>query len=404
MELSDKKGFTIIEILTVLFLILILSNILFFLFNYLDIIKRARDSRRLNDLKVLDSAIKNLLLQNPSWFSGQDYVIYISLPDNNSNCSSYSNLPPIFSPFSYRCSNSSNYLKTDGSGWLPINFSSSLIGVSKLPVDPLNNSEYFYAFLKIKNKYKLTAKMESEAFGYEMINDGGIEPLLYEIGNDLKIPSPQSGLIIYLPFEEGEGTITKDLSGYNNNGTLYNFDFTTSSGWVKGKIGWGLAFDGINDYVYVPNSYSLQQIGNLTIFFYAYPTNISKGRQNPLGKAYGGEFDLTMETNGSLSYYHGTSGSNSSPYMSCNSTGFFQNSSWVNVIIKRNITKQEIQFYKNGIPNNSSCTSWLNPSQSNNRLGIGYEYAGYFQGILDEVRIYSKSLSKEDIKILTRAY
>ena len=401
MEPLNRKGFTILEILIVIFLIGVFSTILFFAFNSLDIIKRTRDSKRINDLQVLNSAIKVLINQNPDVFLGNENIIYLSLPDTNSNCSSYlSKLPPLYFPFSYRCVNSNDFRKINGQGWLPLDFSNLLLGISSLPIDPLNSSDYFYAYIKKGNKYKLTAKMESENFALMMINDGGIEPLLYEIGSDLRIPNPHSGLVLYLPFEEGTGTTTSDLSGYNNNGFLRNFDFNSSSGWVKGKAGWGLQFDGINDWIEVNNSLSLQIAGDLSIIFWAYPTDIAKGRQNPLGKAYGGEFDLTMETSSSLSYYHGSAGENNGSYMSCTAANIFSNNNWVMVGITRNNYSRKISYYKNKILTPSNCNSWQNPSQSNRRLGIGYEYAGYFKGVLDEIRIYNRTLSSSEIVFL----
>ncbi|MCX6761061.1 MAG: hypothetical protein NTZ84_03110, partial [Candidatus Nealsonbacteria bacterium] len=78
-----------------------------------------------------------------------------------------------------------------------------------------------------------------------------------------------------------------------------------------------LSFDGINDYISVPNSSSLQLIYDLNISFWAFPTNVAKSRQTLVAKAYGGEFDLTMEPDGSLSYYQGSGGGNNAPYMTC---------------------------------------------------------------------------------------
>jgi hypothetical protein len=49
-------------------------------------------------------------------------------------------------------------------------------------------------------------------------------------------------------FEEGTGLTTADISGNGFRGTLIN-----SPGWTTGKIGGGLNFDGINDYVQIPN-------------------------------------------------------------------------------------------------------------------------------------------------------
>ncbi|MER3407150.1 MAG: hypothetical protein C4278_01870, partial [Patescibacteria group bacterium] len=278
MVFLNKKSFTVIEILITLFLISFLFGILFFVFNAPENIKRAQDGKRINDLRTIFIAINNLLVNNPNAYLGDDNVIYISLPDNNPNCSNwFSKLPPVSPPFSYKCVSQENLTKINGQGWLPIDFTQVQVGVTlnTLPIDPLNNQNNFYAYLKRGDRFKLTAKLNSQSFSYLMWQDGGIEPILYEVGNDLNIPNPQSGLVLYLPFDDGPGaTTTKDFSGYGNNGRLYNFNtfgFSTTSGWTNGKIGWALAFDGVNDYVALPSGFANFSSG-FSVAVWGYPT------------------------------------------------------------------------------------------------------------------------------------
>ena len=176
--------------------------------------------------------------------------------------------------------------------------------------------------------------------------------------------------------------------------------YSVASPYTDFGLGKALNFDGSNDYARVPNSSYLQITGDLTISFWAYPTNVSKGRQNPLGKAYGGEFNLTMETSGRLSYYHGSAGENDSPFMSCSAWGIFSSNRLVHVTIVRDISTQTVTIYKNGIAQTTNCSGWIDPSPSNGDLRIGYEYAGFWQGWLDEIRIYNRALTPGEVSSL----
>lgn len=59
------------------------------------------------------------------------------------------------------------------------------------------------------------------------------------------------GLVAEWHFDEGSGTIAKDESGSGNDGAIYG------AKWVEGKFGKALEFDGVDDYVKVPDDDSL---------------------------------------------------------------------------------------------------------------------------------------------------
>ena len=68
------------------------------------------------------------------------------------------------------------------------------------------------------------------------------------------------GLVLDLPIDEGKGTILYDRSDFGNDGTIHG------ATWKRTSTGlWVLYFDGVDDYVEIPNSPSLQIAGAITI-------------------------------------------------------------------------------------------------------------------------------------------
>jgi hypothetical protein len=75
-----------------------------------------------------------------------------------------------------------------------------------------------------------------------------------------------NGLVGYWKLDEENGTIAGDSSGNSNNGTLQN-----GPGWVDGKYGKALSFDGTDDYVTIQDSASLR-VQSFSIAAWVYMT------------------------------------------------------------------------------------------------------------------------------------
>ena len=91
------------------------------------------------------------------------------------------------------------------------------------------------------------------------------EEVINCLGGDFKIINFNrekriiGGLVGAWKFDEGSGNIAYDSSGNNNHGTIYG------ATWVDGKFGKALQFDGIDDYVNISASSSLDIIPDKSI-------------------------------------------------------------------------------------------------------------------------------------------
>jgi prepilin-type N-terminal cleavage/methylation domain-containing protein len=151
--MKNKRGFTLVELLVTVALISIVATVTTLVLNPAELLRQARDSDRLNDLTTLHKAVAQYKVALPNNSIGALSTVYISFPDANADCSSYTNLPRIPSGWFYACKPEATYRSINGTdGWLPIDFTdiSAPGGVpfSALPVDRTNQFEngLYYTF------------------------------------------------------------------------------------------------------------------------------------------------------------------------------------------------------------------------------------------------------------------
>ncbi len=94
--------------------------------------------------------------------------------------------------------------------------------------------------------------------------------LLKDSQKKILLPSPNNSEVSFIDdyYKAQAPNVWKDLSGNGNDGELMNFDFTEDSGWVDG----GLKFDGVDDYIQLPelnldlNNFTLQVDNKIRVF------------------------------------------------------------------------------------------------------------------------------------------
>lgn len=203
------------------------------------------------------------------------------------------------------------------------------------------------------------------------------------------------GLVGFWAFQEGGGDLANDLSGNANHGTLNNMAFppTAVSGWNAGRKGVGLKFDGSDDYVDCGNDASLSS----SSFTYSAWINITG--------AGSGNY------NGIFGYIN--CGASSSRIL-LNSTDFFviqdagvgkihgpniNRNQWYHMVLTFDGTTPLL--YIDGKLERTGDSATFASDTNNIIIGNGAWLATYyFNGQIDEVRIYNRALSAEEIKQL----
>ncbi len=204
------------------------------------------------------------------------------------------------------------------------------------------------------------------------------------------IPSWQSdGLILWLK-----------LDGNSLDSSVYNWD-TTEGGvsYTSGKI--GQAATGFSEANKITVNSELDYAStDMTIAFWMYVYDYAlPERQNPIGKAFGGDGTFTLESGGPINFYFGSSGENSYEYTSDATGNQVTNNVWEHWMVTRNRTSRTTQWYKNGEPSGLPFvySSTVDPVHSTNALQIGDDYVNPLNGRIDEVMIWNKVLNSTEI-------
>jgi hypothetical protein len=200
-----------------------------------------------------------------------------------------------------------------------------------------------------------------------------------------------SGLVGHWTLNEGAGTLAADVSGHGNHGLL-----ASGPVWTTGRFGGGLRFDGIDDFVDVPDSASLNPASQLTLAAWFNSDNVASGAMLISKGASGAQYNL-REFASSLRFRVKTGGVINDLEVPC----AFSDGIWYHVAGVYN--GSTMQVFVNGAPvgNVLARTGPISPDTVGVTLGKrSGSTLNYFSGILDDVRIYNRALSTDEIAAL----
>ncbi|VVB60242.1 Concanavalin A-like lectin/glucanases superfamily protein [uncultured archaeon] len=201
----------------------------------------------------------------------------------------------------------------------------------------------------------------------------------------------KDGLVGYWKFDEGQGTAAHDSSGNGNDGML--LPAGSPPQWVDGKLGKGLQFDGVGDYVNAGASSMFNMNNVITIETWVYPSPSSSFSGLVSKKQWDGDvigYHLARTSTGNI-YFAWGNGTVKDTLASAP----VPNNIWTNVVATFDNGKSSI--YINGI-NTSKTSAVSSIANTGYYLSIGStQGATYpFNGTIDEVRIYNKALTPDD--------
>ena len=206
------------------------------------------------------------------------------------------------------------------------------------------------------------------------------------------------GLVAYYPFNGN----ANDESGNGNNGVVNGATLTTDR---FGNSGKAYSFDGINNYINIPHN-SIFDFGTNINFSFSFWIKTSANQSNIglIGKETAsnpGQGCQIMILSNKPRFDFMTAGPNEIEF---SGTTTINNGLWHNIVLTANRTANVINFYKDGVINSSiidqnlSIGNVSNPSSL--KIGVERVLGNFFNGSLDDIRIYNRALTQEEISYL----
>lgn len=188
-------------------------------------------------------------------------------------------------------------------------------------------------------------------------------------------------------FNETLGSTVYDASGYSNNGAVYG------AVRVGGVLGNALQFDGIDDYVNVGHSLSLNSKNRLIELWFNSSRNDAEDRGLIVKP---GVFSYTFYNAAVYAQIRGTGGG----YIGKRTESGYADGKWHHLVVTYDggTDSSAVQIYLDGVRAdvaNYQSGIFTSPANNGNDIRIGDDAAGEpsFSGLLDETRIFNSNLS-----------
>jgi tetratricopeptide (TPR) repeat protein len=237
---------------------------------------------------------------------------------------------------------------------------------------------------------KMVASLEKELEKYKGVKVKGLE--LAEEQPSFRGPK---GCVLYMPFDkntivrQGNKLIIRDLSGNGHDGAVYGAKL------VKGKVGEGLSFDGKDDYVDLgkPDSLNFKGSDSFTICVWVKVEGTYRVHL-PFVMKGDRQFGLKSKNNLFRFFVYDTT------WQEAIADTTITLNQWYHLVGR--VSGSELTLSVNGKKQIDTGTihSKINDDGHDVNIGRNSQSNNFFNGIIDEVRVYNKALLKEEIKFL----
>jgi prepilin-type N-terminal cleavage/methylation domain-containing protein len=188
-----------------------------------------------------------------------------------------------------------------------------------------------------------------------------------------------------------QGATIFDLSGWGNNGTLVTNDGSTDKS-TEGIINGAITFDGVDDYVGVNGT----RYNNFTITYWAKCNNFS-GSEYEVISDDSAQVRLGFTIDKSFAArWRFADGLYGTLYGSA--SGQIEENRWYHYAFSYDKATEQMEFFVNGEMTNEETVDWYYNGAGIYNIGRNQTNNKYFNGLIDEVRIYNTVLTASEIQ------
>jgi uncharacterized protein (TIGR02145 family) len=220
-----------------------------------------------------------------------------------------------------------------------------------------------------------------------------------------QVPSyvPTNGLVAYYPFNGN----ANDASGNGNNGTVNGATLTTDR---FGDVGKAYSFNGVSNFIEIANNsiFNFESQNRYSISYWIKPQTLSSSqaqviimKQDGIGDSQDG-WNSFIEPNQKLNFY--VRNGVGAPYSGCN-YGNLSVGTYIHVI--QIFKSDSVSVYLNGIKVGAASTNGAVVGNNSSSIFFGKAWWGLtypntigYNGSLDDIAIYNRALSSQEISNL----
>lgn len=202
----------------------------------------------------------------------------------------------------------------------------------------------------------------------------------------------EPGLVAHYTFDEGSGSVARDVSGNGNHGTIHGARY------VKRGQNYCLEFNGVDNFVDCGSSPSLDIRDAITLEAWVMPEGRVHGEPGILGKHFE-SYLLSYYSDGQCWWYISGGGNNAKALLSAGS--------WHHIV--GTFDGKTLRLYMDGTLV-YSAPSKFNKIKPGKNFFIGcvvgdpnatdpaYTRTAYFPGLIDEVRVYNRAITGNEVQ------